>query len=323
MLQQTQVEVVKRYYARFLERFPDVTALARAPLEDVLSMWSGLGYYRRARLMHRAAQVVDTEHGGVFPRDPAALSRLPGVGSYTTGAITAIALHQPAAAVDGNVNRVLSRLLGLRGPPTEKTNAATITRAALTLAHHAHPSHVVQGLMELGATVCLPAGWDCQRCPWQQVCRARAQGAVDTIPPPKVRVERKTVHVGGALFLRRDALAMVPAGEDGLLAGLWQLPATPPLSLPRKGGKSGQEKAVREALSRAWPALEVGRVLTVTRRTLTHRNLVLWVFDTRGREQALPRGRRFVTGQELAQAPLSTAWRVAVKDALAAAGKKP
>ncbi len=321
MLQQTQVEVVLRYYARFLARFPDATTLANASQQDVLSAWSGLGYYRRARLMHRAAGVIRDEHGGEFPRDPAAIRRLPGVGAYTQGALTAIALHQPAAAVDGNVNRVLSRLLGQRGDPTAKDNAAVISAAALELSTHAHPSSVVQGLMELGATVCLPSGWKCGACPWQQVCRARAANAVDEIPPPKVRPARKTIHVGGALVLRKGQVAMVPAGQDGLLAGLWQLPATAPLTLPKSAGATAQQTQVRTALVGAWPRLKPDGLLCTTRRTLTHRELVVWVFETSSRA-ALPAGTRWVPLESLREAPLSAAWRAALKDALAAKAER-
>src|SRR5262245_791594 len=170
MLQQTRSETVQRYFARFLGRFPTVAALARARESAVLTLWSGLGYYSRARHLHRAARRVVAAHEGRVPADPAALRALPGVGRYTAGAIASIAFGRAEPVLDGNVARVLARWFGVRGDPRSSAVQATLWNLATLLVHSRAPGEWNQALMELGATLCTPRHPGCGRCPVRSQC---------------------------------------------------------------------------------------------------------------------------------------------------------
>jgi A/G-specific adenine glycosylase len=215
MLQQTRVAAVLEHYARFTARFPSVEALATASEADVLAMWSGLGYYRRARMMHRAAQVVVVEFGGVFPRTAEELLELPGIGAYTAAAVASIAFDEPVAVVDGNVERVLARVAAL----DLSKDAKRVRGLAGELLDPRHASHFNQGMMELGATICLPRGPLCLQCPVQPVCRTRGEHAV---------VARKPLVPRDAFYalVKRDGRVLLEQRAQGesLMAGMWQLP---------------------------------------------------------------------------------------------------
>ncbi|MHC4548029.1 MAG: A/G-specific adenine glycosylase [Planctomycetota bacterium] len=245
MLQQTRVAAVVPFYERFLRRFPEVLALARARLDTVLALWSGLGYYRRARHLHAAAKILSREG---FPRTAAAWRRLPGVGPYTAAAVASIAFGEPVAVVDGNVERVLCRLHAL----TDRDPRRLRARAQAWLAPRAPGDHN-QAVMELGATVCTPRSPACPRCPLRGSCRGRAAPA--RYPGPKRRArpvtERRAVAFvrrNGKVFLRRRA-------GPGLLSGLWDLP----------------------------PARRRGEPLAVVRHGVLERRLILEVFARRPR----------------------------------------
>ncbi|MCI5778668.1 MAG: A/G-specific adenine glycosylase [Lentisphaeria bacterium] len=218
MLQQTRVETVRSYYTRFMEVLPSVETLAAAGEETVMKLWAGLGYYRRARLLHECARVVAA--AGRFPSTAAELRRLPGIGRYTAGAIASIAFDEAAPAVDGNVLRVLTRF-----------RAAPVTTGAAErlLSRHYRRGECgdfTQSLMELGATVCLPHGEpECVRCPLAGDCRARALGTPTAFPPPAVKVARK-VKLRTVLLLRHNGrIALRRRPETGVLAGMWELPS--------------------------------------------------------------------------------------------------
>lgn len=220
MLQQTRVETVIPYYRRWLERFPDVDALAAADVDDVLLAWQGLGYYRRARALHAGARVVRERHGGSIPGSAAALRALPGVGAYTAGAVASIAFGEAVGAVDGNVRRVLSRLADV-ARPTQRW----LEGVAKELVDPEHPGDWNQAMMELGATVCLPRAPRCGECPLATWCEARSARTQEERPaaPPRRSVPREERAVavvvdglGGGLVVRRPA--------EGLLAGMWAFP---------------------------------------------------------------------------------------------------
>jgi A/G-specific adenine glycosylase len=220
MLQQTRVDTVRPYYERWMERFPTAEALAGAELDDVLRYWQGLGYYGRARNLHRAARLVRERFAGALPRDLAELRELPGVGEYTAGAVASIAFGVPTPAVDGNVRRVLARLWGLEDPA-----AAEIRRLAAALVPADRPGDFNQALMELGATLCTPRAPDCGRCPLAARCRARALGEQERWPRSKARkpVPHETVET--AVLRRRDgAVLLVRRPLNGFLGGLWEFP---------------------------------------------------------------------------------------------------
>jgi len=232
MLQQTRVAAVLEHYRIFLEAFPTVAALAEGSEERVLTLWSGLGYYRRARMMHRAAQVVVSELGGVIPRNAQGLMRLPGVGRYTAAAIASIAYGEPVAVVDGNVERVLSRMDG-----EEYENASAWPRAQ-ELLDRGRPGDWNQAMMELGATVCTPQNPQCLACPVRKWCRAPGEGV------RRAQAPRKRLQTTRALVERNDCVFLVQRGADEKkMAGMWEL--------PEWHGKDGAEKlgAVRHSIT--------------------------------------------------------------------------
>ena len=226
MLQQTRIEAVIPYYRRFLAELPDVAALAAAEEDRLLKLWEGLGYYSRARNLKRAAEMVMRDYGGELPHTAAALRTLPGIGDYTAGAIASIACGEPEPAVDGNVLRVLSRLLENGGDvlsPAVKKSVTTLLREHYPRGEAA--ALTTEGLMELGETVCIPNGAPkCELCPWQSLCRAHQNGTEENYPvkaPPRPRrIEERSV-----LLLRwGDRWAIRQREKKGLLAGLWEFP---------------------------------------------------------------------------------------------------
>lgn len=234
MLQQTRVEAVITHYRRFLERFPEVQALAAAPLEAVLAAWSGLGYYRRARLLYAAAQQIVAQYGGNFPCTREAVLALPGIGRYTAGAILSLAFGQPEPLVDGNVERVLARWLAIpdeiKSPAVQKRLWALATTWVQEGARQGYePRALNQALMELGATLCTPRQPDCERCPVKTLCLAYTTAEVARYPVMPKRTARKDRRYffllirdpAGCVLLRRrpqdDRSSLLPAG-------LWELP---------------------------------------------------------------------------------------------------
>ncbi len=226
MLQQTQVKTVLAYYARFLQRFPDVTALAAAPLDEVLAAWSGLGYYSRARNLHRCAQAVVDRHGGRWPEDAQTLAGLPGIGRSTAAAIAAFCFGQRAAILDGNVKRVLARSLGFGEDlaSARHERALWIRACELLPADGADMPAYTQGLMDLGATVCLARKPHCLRCPLQDRCVAQGQGRPEAYPV-KTRKLRRTQRENWWLWLEaRGTVWLQQRPPTGVWAGLWSLP---------------------------------------------------------------------------------------------------
>ncbi|QSN61556.1 A/G-specific adenine glycosylase [Caballeronia sp. M1242] len=231
MLQQTQVTTVIPYYARFLERFPTVTALADAPIDDVMALWAGLGYYSRARNLHRCAQVVAHEHGGEFPRTVDELSELPGIGRSTAAAIASFAFGARATILDGNVKRVLARVFGVEGFPGEKrVENAMWTLAESLLPDAADKNEVTaytQGLMDLGATLCVRGKPDCARCPFASDCVANVEGRQRELPaarPKKTVPTRKTWML---VLKDGDSILLEKRPPTGIWGGLWSLPEAP------------------------------------------------------------------------------------------------
>ena len=226
MLQQTQVTTVLAYYARFLERFPDVAALARAPLDDVLAAWSGLGYYSRARNLHRCAQAVVEQHGGCFPASAEQLAALPGIGRSTAAAIAAFCFDERAAILDGNVKRVLTRRLGVGADLAVARHERALWAQAETLLpdRAADMPAYTQGLMDLGATVCLARRPNCLLCPLADDCVAHREGRPDAYPV-KSRTLRRTTRENWWLWLAQgDRVWLQQRPPRGVWAGLWSLP---------------------------------------------------------------------------------------------------
>ncbi|MDP1899761.1 MAG: A/G-specific adenine glycosylase [Rubrivivax sp.] len=287
MLQQTQVATVLDYYPRFLARFPTVLALAAAPLDDVLALWSGLGYYSRARHLHRCAQAVVAERGGAFPACSAALAQLPGVGRSTAAAIAAFCYGERAAILDGNVKRVLTRVLGFDGDLALAAEERRLWAAAEALLPVRDVDVYTQGLMDLGATLCLARTPACERCPLAVDCAAGAAGTPHLFPV-KTRRGKRGQRVNAWLWLRqREQLYLVQRPPRGVWAGLWSLPQF----------DSGQ--ALEEACS-GWPGR--GEWWPAIAHALTHFDWTLhtldWQLPPRAKlPAALPQG-RWVTPEE-------------------------
>lgn len=257
MLQQTQVKTVLPYYGRFLGAFPSVTALDRARREKVLALWSGLGYYRRATHLKKAAREIVRRHGGELPRDFRALRALPGVGEYTAGALMSIAFGARCPAFDGNARRVLSRIYGRRNESALRALAARLVPAA-------RPGDFNQALMDLGATVCLARNPRCPVCPLASACVAKTSGMREArrgrAKPAARRVEWPLAFIeqNGRVLLRRRS-------ESGLLAGLWEIP----------GGERRPRETPRGSLKRELDGLDarIASAVGVLRHTITDRNI--------------------------------------------------
>ncbi len=259
MLQQTRVEAVVPYYERWLERFPTVDALADADTDDVLKQWEGLGYYSRARNLHRAARIVRDRHAGKVPGGYDALRTLPGVGEYTAGAIASIAFGQSVPAVDGNVRRVLCRLLD-----AEELAPATLRRLAASLVPPDRPGDFNQALMELGATVCTPRAPSCHACPLHNLCAARAAGTAALRPAPRPKRTLPECDVATAVLVAPSGrVLLVRRPERGLLAGLWECPGVAVSG--EEAAADAAAKAGEEALARAAALSEDAAAAPTTR----------------------------------------------------------
>lgn len=225
MLQQTTVATVGPYFKEFLDRWPNVFALARAPLDDVLHAWQGLGYYARARNLHRCAQVVAQDLGGVFPDTEAALRALPGIGAYTAAAIAAIAFDRKANVVDGNVERVMARLFAVAEPLPGVKDRLRELAAGLVPARRC--GDYAQALMDLGATVCTPRKPKCVICPLMAQCQARALGIAEELPAREAKANKPTRHAIAFVALRPDGAMLLRRREEkGMLGGMMEVPTT-------------------------------------------------------------------------------------------------
>jgi len=321
MLQQTRVETVIPYYARFLERFPTVGALASADIDDVTQLWSGLGYYSRARSLHAAALQIVREHEGALPSEVEELRELPGVGRYTAGAIASIAFDRPAPIVDGNVARVLARVLDLRGDVTTPPVQKRLWEEAEALARGPTPGDLNQALMELGALVCTPRAPKCLVCPVREMCRGLAAGDPESLPVKAKKAAPRRIEAACAVITRGTKLLAVRRPPEGLLGGLWDLP----------GGELAKGEPARDAIERALKeklGLESSGLaaLGAVKHQFTHHTLALHVFRAEAKPGRIARreydAHRWVTRDAFARLGLSTVARKAFAlDASAASAR--
>lgn len=224
MLQQTTVAAVIPYFQRFLQFFPDVAALASAPIEEVIAQWAGLGYYSRARNLHAAAQLVMAENGGAFPTDLEGLQRLPGVGRSTAGAIYSIAFDRPGPILDGNVRRVLCRLFALDGDPRSSSAEKQLWRWAMELTPTQNCHDYAQASMDLGAMICTPSTPECPACPLLQICQAQQLGLERELPRARAKKAIPTQTQVALLLSRQGAFLVRRRPLSGMLGGLWEFP---------------------------------------------------------------------------------------------------
>jgi len=226
MLQQTRVETVTPYYDRFLLKFPDVRSLARAPLDAVLKAWEGLGYYSRARNLHRAAGILVALNGAEVPRTVEALAALPGIGRSTAGAIAAIAFGADVPILDANARRVVARLFAVEGDPRSGRVGKVLWERSASLVRMGKGRATALAVMDLGAVICLPKAPRCPYCPLRFRCSSRLRGIQDSIPPKRAKKSLPRHDVVAALFRRADgALFLMRRPSDGLLGGLWAFPS--------------------------------------------------------------------------------------------------
>lgn len=274
MLQQTRVETVIPYFERWMQCFPSILELASASQQQVLSVWEGLGYYSRARNLHRAAQIVLSQHGGQLPRDPKALHKLPGIGRYTAAAIASIAFGLDEPALDGNIRRVLARYFDVRSPARSKEGERFLWQMASENLPPGRAGDYNQALMDLGATICVPRAPDCSNCPLADACAAYALGVQEERP---LKPRQKTIpsYVVTAAVIQNDGHVLIAQRpQGGLLGGLWEFP----------GGKlkSGEDlvgclrREIREELG---VEISVGGALGVYRHAYTHFRVTLHAFQ--------------------------------------------
>lgn len=276
MLQQTRVETVVRYYDRFLARFPTTTALAAAAEDEVLAVWSGLGYYRRARLLHQGVREVVTRYHGLVPQDPIERRALPGIGRYTAGAIGSIAFDRAEPIVDGNVARVLSRLCGIDTPLGRADTERALWSEAEAWAQGPRPGALNQALMELGATVCSPRAPQCALCPLRDACVALSDGAIDRLPVSRIKKAPLAASWVALLATPDDGRIWLNRASEGLFGGLWNLPMA-------EGNGRKQAVALMEALGLA--GVLASRASRSIEHVLTHRRMrvQLWRVATTAR----------------------------------------
>jgi A/G-specific adenine glycosylase len=313
MLQQTTVKAVGPFYARFLARWPNIRALAAAPLDEVLKSWAGLGYYARARNLHACAAAVVERHGGIFPSDEARLRDLPGIGAYTAAAIAAIAFDASATPVDGNIERVVARLYALDTPlPAAKPE---IFRLAQALTPQQRAGDFAQALMDLGATICTPKTPACALCPWNESCAAFARGDAETFPRrvPK----REGILRRGAAFVacRADGSVLLRSRPTkGLLGGMTEVPTT---EWSADFDESDAIKSAPRFASRK--PVRWRRLLGVVRHVFTHFPLELAVYTAAlPAGTAAPKGARWAKIAELPGEALPSLMRKIVAHALPA-----
>lgn len=283
MLQQTRVETVIPYYQRWMERFPDVEAIAAAPVQDVLSVWEGLGYYSRARNLHRTSRIILAEYGGSLPEDPAALRELPGIGRYTAGAIASIAFGRDEPALDGNIRRVLARLFNVDLPIRSPEGERRLWELAAQYLPSGRAGEYNQALMDLGATLCTPHAPDCNACPLAVGCQANALGIQEQRPLHGVRLAVPHQTVTAAVVRRNEQVLIAQRPPEGLLGGLWEFPGGK--LKPGEDLVSCLQREIREELG---VEIEVGEVLGVFRHAYTHFRVTLHAFSCILRNGAEP-----------------------------------
>ena len=273
MLQQTQVTTVIPYYRRFLEEFADIESLAAAPLEQVLKAWEGLGYYGRARNLHKAAREIVEKYDGHLPESYAELRTLPGLGDYTAGAVASIAFGQAVPAVDGNVKRVIARLVAFESDITRAPAAQQLQNIARILVDLVVPGDWNQAIMELGATVCLPKSPKCLLCPINDLCEGRLRGIEQELPlkPAKKALPHHDVT---AAVIRQDGKVLIAQRPlQGMLGGLWEFPGG-----KREAGETLAECLRREIKEELGVEIEIGQPVVTINHSYTHFKITLHAF---------------------------------------------
>lgn len=266
MLQQTRVDQATPYFHRFMKRFPSLKSLAEASQEDVLKLWEGLGYYSRARNLHKAAGIIQAEHGGRFPCDPEAILKLPGIGSYTAAAIGSLAFNLDLAVLDGNVIRVLSRLFAYPKDTRSSIAKNELQRLADDLLVKGRAGDFNESMMELGATVCTPRNPECGACPLSRVCQGLASGEPAAFPVKSPKKKSPHIVVGAAVVKNRKGEILVAQRRQAdMLGGLWEFPGG-----KQEDGETIEQCIIRELHEELGVHIEVGGFLVTVKHAYSH-----------------------------------------------------
>ena len=307
MLQQTQVATVIPYFERFIEQFPSIEELADADEQHVLRAWEGLGYYRRARQLHQAAQIIVQQHGGQFPTDVDEVRALPGIGRYTAGAILSITLDQRHPILEANTIRLLSRLAAFRGDPTRRAGQLYLWAFAEALLPRKRIGDFNQGLMELGSTVCAVRQPDCQNCPVVRLCPTYAQGLQQQIPRPKTKTRYVDVHEAAVVVRCRGKLLLRCCQPGERWAGMWDFPR---FQLGSTNGQSKPQELVAKVAGMTGVTVRPGRHLATLRHGVTRFRITLECHEATCARQTTPSDHlRWVRLPEMESLPLSVTGR--------------
>lgn len=314
MLQQTQVETVRSYFQRFIRQFPSVERLAAADEQQVLRLWEGLGYYRRARGLHAAAQQIVNEHGSQFPQDVATLQKLPGIGRYTAGAIVSIAFDRPAPILEANTVRLFSRLVAYRGDTTSTAGQKRLWQVAEELLPAKDFSRFNQALMELGSLVCTPVDPDCRRCPASKLCHAHREGIVHEIGRTKKRLKFTEVREAAVVVRKQGKVLLRQCGADERWSGLWDFPR---FAIDSEGPLFAKREIEQKVERQTGVTCCLGPQLKTIKHGVTRFRITLDCYEatqTGGRlrnTRQMPA--RWITPAELVDYPLSTTGRKIAK----------
>ncbi len=310
MLQQTQVATVKDYFRRFVKQFPTIKKLAEADEQDVLRLWEGLGYYRRARQLHAAAQVIVAEHGGRFPRDVETLQSLPGIGRYTAGAIASIAFDQRAPILEANTIRLLSRLIAYPKDPTKSAGQRLLWQMAEEVLPRQDIARFNQGLMELGSLVCTPKGPRCDACPVARLCAAHEAGLEESIPRQGPKTKFVSVTEAAIVVRKNGQILLRQCPEGQRWAGLWDFPR---FEVESEGPLLVRDELVAKTRQQTGVVVEPGPLLKTIKHGVTRYRITLDCYAARYQSGKIARNGgeklRWARPDDLDAYPLSTSGR--------------
>lgn len=310
MLQQTQVETVRAYFERFTAAFPTVADLAAADEQDVLRLWEGLGYYRRARSLHAAAQQVVADHGGQMPTDVAGLMTLPGIGRYTAGAIVSIAYDTPAPILEANTIRLFTRLIAYAGKPTSAAGQRRLWGVAEEVLPTKQVARFNQALMELGSLVCTPTNPKCGECPVESHCRARAEGSIESLGPTTTKLKFTEVREAAVVVRKAGRVLLRQCAEGERWAGLWDFPR---FELEAEGPLFAADELAEKVASQTGIQCDPGGMITTLKHGVTRFRITLECYQAQHTGGRLRKPTKWVALKDLADLPLSVTGRKLAK----------
>jgi len=306
MLQQTRVEVVLPYFQRFMENFPTVQALARASEHDVLALWKGLGYYSRARNLHKAARHIVTQRSGQLPTSCNEWLLIPGIGRYTAGAIASISAGECVPIVDGNVKRILARIFAITAALEDSSTSADLWQLAETLVPQKNAGDFNQAMMELGAVICLPRTPHCPECPVRRSCKAHRDGLQQQLPARRKKKPVPHKNVVAAIIQQKGRYLMGKRPAEGMLGGLWEFPGG-----KVEQGETNEEALKRELMEECGVEIEVGEHLISVEHAYSHFSISLHVYHCRilsGEPHALQHTElKYLTKKQISEYPIPAA----------------